>query len=251
MTASTDHTYEEALQSLHFAAANADVPDAQLFGTLVTARAGRNELSLLGLSPDQFTGLLARQFPHLRSVDTVALTSAVAPLPLPATHSAFVATLHARLMDEANPAVARDDADCLATIIAHACLRPDHLWRDLGLDGRDAVAAMLARFSPRSPRATSLICAGRNSSRRKWPHRSACRPGPHPDVRAARISVSAFLVRDGCRGNGRADICFVASPAGKAALTGMASANPPLRDFDATFRFHEKPRITSSRRNNG
>ncbi|MDR8028609.1 nitrogen fixation protein NifQ [Burkholderia cenocepacia] len=160
MTASTDHTYEEALQSLHFAAANADVPDAQLFGTLVTARAGRNELSLLGLSPDQFTGLLARQFPHLRSVDTVALTSAVAPLPLPATHSAFVATLHARLMDEANPAVARDDADCLAAIVAHACLRPDHLWRDLGLDGRDAVTAMLARFFP--------TLAARNVAHLRW-----------------------------------------------------------------------------------
>ncbi|EML1600857.1 nitrogen fixation protein NifQ [Burkholderia cenocepacia] len=160
MTASADHAYEEALQSLHFAAANADVPDAQLFGTLVTARAGRNELSLLGLSPDQFTGLLARQFPHLRSVDTVALTSAVAPLPLPATHSAFVATLHARLMDEANPAVARDDADCLAAIIAHACLRPDHLWRDLGLDGRDAVTAMLARFFP--------TLAARNVAHLRW-----------------------------------------------------------------------------------
>ena len=160
MTASADRTYEQALQLLQSAAANADVPDAQLFGTLVTARAGRNELSLLGLPPGQFAGLLTRQFPHLRSVDTIALTSAVAPLPLPATHSAFVATLHARLMDEANPAVARDDADCLATIIAHACLRPDHLWRDLGLDGRDAVSAMLARFFP--------TLAARNVAHLRW-----------------------------------------------------------------------------------
>ncbi|WP_244107216.1 hypothetical protein [Burkholderia sp. BCC0419] len=37
--------------------------------------------------------------------------------------------------------------------------------------------------------------------------------------------------------------CFVASSDGKAALTGMASANLPLRDFDATFRFHGKTRI--------
>nr|WP_249185166.1 nitrogen fixation protein NifQ [Burkholderia cenocepacia] len=148
------------MQLLQSAAANTDVPDAQLFGTLVTARAGRNELSLLGLPPDQFAGLLARQFPHLRSVDTVALTSTIAPLPLPATHSAFVATLHARLMDDANPAVARDDADCLAAIIAHACLRPDHLWRDLGLDGRDAVSAMLARFFP--------ALAARNVAHLRW-----------------------------------------------------------------------------------
>ncbi|MBR8512747.1 nitrogen fixation protein NifQ [Burkholderia cenocepacia] len=160
MTASADRTYEQALQLLQSAAANTDVPDAQLFGTLVTARAGRNELSLLGLSPDQFTGLLARQFPHLRSVDTIALTSAVAPPPLPATHSTFVATLHVRLMDDANPAVARDDADCLATIIAHACLRPDHLWRDLGLNGRDAVSAMLARFFP--------ALAARNVAHLRW-----------------------------------------------------------------------------------
>ncbi|MBR8298452.1 nitrogen fixation protein NifQ [Burkholderia cenocepacia] len=160
MTASAGRTYEQALQSLQSAAANANVPDPQLFGTLVTARAGRNELSLLGLPPDQFAGLLARQFPHLRSVDTVALTSTIAPLPLPATHSAFVATLHARLMDDANPAVARDDADCLAAIIAHACLRPDHLWRDLGLDGRDAVSAMLARFFP--------ALAARNVAHLRW-----------------------------------------------------------------------------------
>ncbi|MDS0846041.1 nitrogen fixation protein NifQ [Burkholderia cenocepacia] len=160
MTASADRTYEQALQSLQSAAANADVPDAQLFCTLVMARAGRNELSLLGLPPDQFAGLLARQFPHLRSVDTVALTSTIAPPPLPATHAAFVATLHARLMDDANPAIARDDADCLAAIIAHACLRPDHLWRDLGLNGRDAVSAMLARFFP--------ALAARNVAHLRW-----------------------------------------------------------------------------------
>jgi len=47
-------------------------------------------------------------------------------------------------------------------------------------------------------------------------------------------------VRDGYRSDGRADSRFVASSAGKAALTGMTSANPPLRDFDATFGFHEK-----------
>ncbi|MEB2609604.1 nitrogen fixation protein NifQ [Burkholderia cenocepacia] len=160
MTASADRTYEQALQSLQSAAANADVPDAQLFCTLVMARAGRNELSLLGLPPDQFAGLLARQFPHLRSVDTVALTSTIAPPLLPATHAAFVVTLHARLMDDANPAIARDDADCLAAIIAHACLRPDHLWRDLGLNGRDAVSAMLARFFP--------TLAARNAAHLRW-----------------------------------------------------------------------------------
>ncbi|MDF3080091.1 hypothetical protein [Burkholderia sola] len=37
--------------------------------------------------------------------------------------------------------------------------------------------------------------------------------------------------------------CFTASSAGKTALTGMASANLPLRDFDAASRFDERLRI--------
>ncbi|RQU11926.1 nitrogen fixation protein NifQ [Burkholderia cenocepacia] len=160
MIAPADRTHERALQSLQAAAAHADAPDARLFGALVTARACRNELSLLGLLPGQLAGLLARQFPHLRSVDAAALVPTAAPSPLSATHSAFVATLHARLMDDANPDVARDDADCLASIIAHACLRPDHLWRDLGLDGRDAVSAMLERFFP--------ALAARNIAHLRW-----------------------------------------------------------------------------------
>ncbi len=218
MTASTDHTYEEALQSLHFAAANADVPDAQLFGTLVTARAGRNELSLLGLSPDQFTGLLARQFPHLRSVDTIALTSAVAPLPLPATHAAFVATLHARLMDDANPAIARDDADCLAAIIAHACLRPDHLWRDLGLDGRDAVSAMLARFFPGARRAQR-----RSSALEEIPRAGS--------GRIARRAARARTRMSGLRG-----FRFLLS----SCVTGIAATGGPISV--SSHRRQEKPR---------
>ena len=79
---------------------------------------------------------------------------------LPSTHATFVATLHTRLMDDANPAADRDDTACLASIIAHACLRPDHLWRDLGLDGRDAVSAMLDRYFP--------ALAARNVAHLRW-----------------------------------------------------------------------------------
>ncbi|WP_446903988.1 nitrogen fixation protein NifQ [Burkholderia sp. YIM B11467] len=153
-------SHDRALPSLLHAAANADTPDARLFGALVTARACRNELALLGLSRAQLAGLLTRQFPHLPSADAGALVSTVAMALLPSTHAAFVATLHTRLMDDANPAAPRDDADCLASIIAHACLRPDHLWRDLGLDGRDAVSAMLDRFFP--------ALAARNVAHLRW-----------------------------------------------------------------------------------
>jgi nitrogen fixation protein NifQ len=160
MTAELDHARQQALQSLLSAAASADTPDARLFGALVAARARRNELALLGLSHPQLAGLLARQFPRLPAADVAALVPTAAMALLPATHAAFVATLHARLMDDANPAADRNDAGCLASIIAHACLRPDHLWRDLGLDGRDAVSAMLDRYFP--------ALAARNVAHLRW-----------------------------------------------------------------------------------
>ncbi|RQR74456.1 MULTISPECIES: nitrogen fixation protein NifQ [unclassified Burkholderia] len=160
MTSMLEHAHERILQSLLAGAADADSPDARLFGTLVAARACRNELALLGLSPARLSGLLARQFPHLGSDDAAALVSAAAIAPLPTAHAQFVATLHARLMQDAHCAVARDDADCVATIIAHACLRPDHLWRDLGLDGRAAVSALLDRYFP--------ALAARNVANLRW-----------------------------------------------------------------------------------
>ncbi|VWC41723.1 nitrogen fixation protein NifQ [Burkholderia lata] len=160
MTAGFDHAPQRALQSLLSAAANADTPDASLFGALVAARARRNELGLLGLSHPRLAGLLARQFPRLPAADVTALVPTAAMALLPSTHATFVRTLHARLMDDANPAADRDDAGCLASIIAHACLRPDHLWRDLGLDGRDAVSAMLDRYFP--------ALAARNVTHLRW-----------------------------------------------------------------------------------
>ncbi|WP_322084513.1 nitrogen fixation protein NifQ [Burkholderia sp. BCC1972] len=160
MTASFDRAHEQALQSLQSAAARAGTPDAQLFGALIAARAYRNELSLLGLTPGQFAGLLARQFPHLTPAAIAALMPTVTLARLPAAHAEFVATLHTRLMNDANPAVTHDDADCVASIVAHACLRPDHLWRDLGLDGRDAVSAMLDRYFP--------ALAARNVTHLRW-----------------------------------------------------------------------------------
>lgn len=69
-------------------------------------------------------------------------------------------TLNALLLRDASRAVRADDAECVAGIVAHACLRPDHLWRDLGLDGRDAVSGMLARYFP--------ALAARNVAHLRW-----------------------------------------------------------------------------------
>ncbi len=140
-------------------AAPPDSTDARLFATLIAARAGQdapNTLdSSLGLSPARLRTLLARHFPRLRP-GIVTLP----PAAIPAPHAAFVATLRGLLMREVGDTVHRGDAACLAAIIAHACLRPDHLWRDLGLDGRDDVSALLERYFP--------ALAARNTAALRW-----------------------------------------------------------------------------------
>ncbi|MGS0894446.1 nitrogen fixation protein NifQ [Burkholderia stagnalis] len=155
-----DRTPDRILQRLLSGAADARSPDAVLFGTLVAARACRDELALLGLSRPQLSGLLARQFPHLPAGDADTAGAVLATPLLPPVHATFIAALHARLMRDVHPAVDVHDADCLASIIAHACLRPDHLWRDLGLDGRNAVSAMLDRYFP--------ALAARNVAHLRW-----------------------------------------------------------------------------------
>jgi nitrogen fixation protein NifQ len=127
------------------AATNAASADTRLFAKLIAARDAHGELALLGLRPREWHALLARHFTH----------SAEAGLPRNPgmnantnEHISFVHSLHAVLLTHASPTVHADDAHCLATIIAHACLRPDHLWRDLGLAGRTEVTWMLTRYFP-------------------------------------------------------------------------------------------------------
>nr|WP_254223742.1 nitrogen fixation protein NifQ [Burkholderia multivorans] len=148
------------MRSLLSGAVDQRNPDARLFAMLVAARASRNELALLGLSHTQLTRLLARHFPALSRDVVAALAAPFIVRSLQPAHVTFVATLHALLLRDIGAAVAVDDADCVASIVAHACLRGDHLWRDLGLDGRDAVAAMLDRYFP--------AVAARNVGQLRW-----------------------------------------------------------------------------------
>ncbi|WP_429321140.1 nitrogen fixation protein NifQ [Paraburkholderia sp. GAS448] len=127
-------------------ATDAATPDAVLFARLVAAREMRGELPLLGLSRAQLTDLFERHFAHCELPEA---SRDMSPIPLnDAAHADFVAALRALLLQHANKSVVVDDAQCLASIIAHACLRPDHLWRDLGLSGREEVSAMLERYFP-------------------------------------------------------------------------------------------------------
>jgi nitrogen fixation protein NifQ len=124
-------------------ATDASSPDTQLFARLIAERDARNELSLLGFTPREWRALMQR---HFVPAKVSVLTPAVALIP--SEHADFVHSLHTLLLEHASAIVEAEDAYALATIIAHACLRPDHLWRDLGLAGRDEVTWMLTRYFP-------------------------------------------------------------------------------------------------------
>jgi nitrogen fixation protein NifQ len=126
-------------------AVNVNSADTPLFAKLIAERDVRSELALLGLQRREWDALLSRHFAlageHASPVAWIANIHSTG-------HADFVRTLHALLLAHASPTVDPDDARDLATIIAHACLRPDHLWRDLGLAGRDEVTWMLMRYFP-------------------------------------------------------------------------------------------------------
>lgn len=122
--------------------------DARLFARLFAAREVRGELALLGLNTGQLAGLAKRHFaagaasPRGHSAGKT-FVSVVDP-----ALAAYASSMRAFLVAHAAPEVGGEDVQCLAAIVANACLRPDHLWRDLGLAGRDDVTAMLERYFP-------------------------------------------------------------------------------------------------------
>ncbi len=118
-------------------------PDAWLFARLVAAREVRDEMPLLGVPQPQLRALFGRYF-----AQADLPCSARSTLLKSTDHAEFVVALAHLLLTHVAATVLSDDARCLAAIIAHACLRPDHLWRDLGLNGRDDVTQMLERYFP-------------------------------------------------------------------------------------------------------
>ncbi|MBN3754505.1 nitrogen fixation protein NifQ [Paraburkholderia sp. Tr-20389] len=144
MAAGSNQARDGAVARLLDRALNRDSSDTVMFARLIGAKIASDELLHPGLTRAALDALLSRHFSH------VALPHA-APEPIAASeHRAFVDAMHAMLLQhESSLAATDDDAQCLATIIATACLRPDHLWRDLGLDGRDDVTAILTRHYPR------------------------------------------------------------------------------------------------------
>jgi nitrogen fixation protein NifQ len=143
--ASVAHACAARASQLMACAAHRNSPDACLFAKLIAAREVRNELALLGLSHDDLRALFLRHF-SLAPFQTGTHTHAIGVNTQ--EYAEFVAALRALTLTYASATVDAEDARCLASIIAHACLRPDHLWRDLGLAGREEVTAMLERYFP-------------------------------------------------------------------------------------------------------
>ena len=116
---------------------------AALFAALLRAPAAAAHPSL---------GLAERDFMRLREkyVGVVELVGApgAGHRILSDAQAHFVDALVGYLLPQASSAADAEDARFLAIIVANACLRPDHLWRDLGLQDREAVTAMLSTYFP-------------------------------------------------------------------------------------------------------
>jgi nitrogen fixation protein NifQ len=102
------------------ASASPDAPGTALFASLLAAH---GDPSLLGLSSEQFGLLVDRHF-------GAAQPPRASLVILSEEQARFVSALVTFLLSHVRASSAADmaDADCLASIIAHACLRPDHLW---------------------------------------------------------------------------------------------------------------------------
>ncbi|EON11026.1 NifQ family protein [Pandoraea sp. SD6-2] len=120
--------------------------EAALFASLLRANATPERVARLGLSGAAMAALLRRHFAPVPQ----AWHALAADLPTPAwaSHATFVAEMREMLRRRADPILHPADAADMATILATACLRPDHLWRDLGLTGREDVTALLTHCFP-------------------------------------------------------------------------------------------------------
>jgi nitrogen fixation protein NifQ len=140
---------DACVQSLLDCAVNRTRADTVTFARLIGAKLASGDLPDLGLPRDTLGALTARHFPD--AVRTGALPLEAFPEHAAATpHQPFVDDLRKLLLRHQRQPIANAiDAWCLASIIATACLRPDHLWRDLGLDDRNDVTDILTRHYPK------------------------------------------------------------------------------------------------------
>ncbi|MDT4846629.1 NifQ [compost metagenome] len=127
-------------------------PDAGFFATVLGMSLAHGDLGRCGLSPRELDRLLARLFPGAPAAHDIALATlreqraAYAASGLDSALVEFTRLLRALL--DAWRVPETDTTPWVTGVLAHACLRPDHLWRDLGLSGREDITALLARHYP-------------------------------------------------------------------------------------------------------
>ncbi|AYD66343.1 MAG: nitrogen fixation protein NifQ [Achromobacter sp.] len=127
-------------------------PDAGFFATVIGTSLAHHDLARSGLSPDEIADLTDHLFPGALQSEDARLAAFVEQYAVYAVHGrgdpqpGF--TLLMRVLLEAYRAPDLGTTAWVTGVLAHACLRPDHLWRDLGLAGREDVTFLLARHYP-------------------------------------------------------------------------------------------------------
>ncbi|MGE8701503.1 MAG: nitrogen fixation protein NifQ [Achromobacter sp.] len=156
-------------------------PDAGFFAAVIGTSIAHNDLARSGLSPAELHDLLDYLFPGALTGFDTSLSA------LREQYAAYVGTgtidpqpgftLLMRVLLDAYSAPGPDTTPWVSSILALACLRPDHLWRDLGLSGREDVTVLLARHYP------GLVSRNVDNVRwKKFLAQSACE---HADLPAA------------------------------------------------------------------
>lgn len=177
-------------------------PDAFFFATVIAKSLALGDLGRTGLAPDELDHALARLFPdalgnldpaldalHTRYAD-YALRGLGDPQP------GF--TLLLRVLLDAYSAPQSVITPLVTSVLVHACLRPDHLWRDLGLTGREDVTALLTHHYP------GLVA--RNTRNLRWKKFLAYSACEHAGLPAAAAPGCATCEdHDFCYGEAGAD----------------------------------------------
>lgn len=136
-------------------ASRAAHPDAPFFAAVLGKSLALGDLGRTGLSSAQGLDLLAAVFPGTNESGDPAVSGleqqiarGVDDARTAPEHQAFMAQTQA-LLDAYSAPYAT--TPWVSRILIHACLRTDHLWRDLGLAGREDVTALLRRHYPGLP----------------------------------------------------------------------------------------------------
>ena len=127
-------------------------PDAGFFATVIGTSLAHQDLSRSGLCPQELTELLGHLFPGALASGEDRLAALADQYAGYVTHGrgdpqpGF--TLLLRVLLDAYRSPDPETTPWVTGVLVHACLRPDHLWRDLGLSGREDVTFLLARHYP-------------------------------------------------------------------------------------------------------